>query len=225
MSSDKAEKVPHQDLSLVPVHIVYRLKDSLPASIIKKISLDRERDMERMEIKLRSTSTDRKNNARKEWVEMIEDKYEQRIENAIHQRKCGPFYLSQEPIRKIVFDSWKWLETHRKIRIYAICIMSNHVHILLSTTTAARMDTGQLMKAHKSFTALNANKILGRTGSPFWEVGYFDRNVRRGRFDRVFQYILDNPVKAGLVKKWEEWPGTYVNFECERIEFPLSWAA
>ena len=26
---------------------------------------------------------------------------------------------------------------------------------------------------------------------------------------RIVQYVLDNPVKAGLVDSWNQWPWTY----------------
>ncbi|EDM25020.1 hypothetical protein LNTAR_01702, partial [Lentisphaera araneosa HTCC2155] len=32
-------------------------------------------------------------------------------------------------------------------------------------------------------------------------------------FCTAIHYILDNPVKAGLVKEVKEWPWTYVNLD------------
>jgi REP element-mobilizing transposase RayT len=55
-----------------------------------------------------------------------------------------------------------------------------------------------------------ANRELGRQG-PFWQDESHDRVVRNeNELNRVIQYVLDNPVKAGLVQTWEEWLWSYV---------------
>jgi REP element-mobilizing transposase RayT len=30
---------------------------------------------------------------------------------------------------------------------------------------------------------------------------------------RIVNYVLNNPVKAGLSEKWEDWKWSYCNFE------------
>jgi type I restriction enzyme R subunit/putative DNA methylase len=64
-----------------------------------------------------------------------------------------------------------------------------------------------ITRAVKNTSARNANAILGRTGQPFWQTESFDHWVRNGKqFDRILQYIEENPVKAGLVERAEQWP-------------------
>jgi hypothetical protein len=49
--------------------------------------------------------------------------------------------------------------------------------------------------------------LLGRTGEPFWQEESFDHWVRGDEeFNRIAHYIEQNPVKAGLVKRSEDWP-------------------
>ncbi|MEI8059975.1 MAG: hypothetical protein WCG67_07450, partial [Ferruginibacter sp.] len=67
----------------------------------------------------------------------------------------------------------------------------------------------KLMQSHKSFTAKKCNLILQRTGA-FWEPESYDHIVRPGEFDKIVNYILANPVKAGLVKKWEDWQWSFL---------------
>jgi putative DNA methylase len=51
----------------------------------------------------------------------------------------------------------------------------------------------------KSYTAKEANRILGRTGR-FWQPEYFDRVVRGiQQLRNAVEYVHGNPVKAGLV--------------------------
>lgn len=58
----------------------------------------------------------------------------------------------------------------------------------------------------KSFTAKEANRLLGRTG-PFWQREYYDRAIRSLDHFRAEQaYIQENPVKAGICARVEDWP-------------------
>lgn len=75
------------------------------------------------------------------------------------------------------------------------------------------MAIAPLMKTHKGFTARKANQVLDRVFTSFWNDSYYDRKIRSGKFTTAMWYVLDNPVKAGLVEAWSEWPGTYVNEE------------
>lgn len=90
--------------------------------------------------------------------------------------------------------------------------MGNHVHTILKAPPAIMaVPIGPLINRHKTFTARAANILLNRTGRPFWESRYFDVTIRRGRFNTALEYVVNNPVKAGLVEHWQEWSGTYVH--------------
>jgi hypothetical protein len=54
----------------------------------------------------------------------------------------------------------------------------------------------RIMQSLKRFTALEANRILGRRGT-FWAEESYDRLVRDQReFARIAEYIENNPVLA-----------------------------
>ena len=62
------------------------------------------------------------------------------------------------------------------------------------------------MHSLKRFTAKEANRILFRTGQPFWQDESYDSAVRDdAEFRRIANYIEMNPVRAGLVEKPEDW--------------------
>ena len=44
----------------------------------------------------------------------------------------------------------------------------------------------------------------------FWQAESYDHVVRNGELERIISYVLENPVKAGLVEDWEQWPYTYL---------------
>ena len=58
------------------------------------------------------------------------------------------------------------------------------------------------MHGWRSYTAKEANRILGRTGG-FWMEEYYDRYIRDdNHLQKTINYILNNPANAGL----DEWP-------------------
>jgi REP element-mobilizing transposase RayT len=64
---------------------------------------------------------------------------------------------------------------------------------------------GVIMKSLKGYTAHEANRLLGRKGE-FWEAESYDHFVRDDtELARIINYVLNNPVKAGLVKDWRDW--------------------
>ena len=88
--------------------------------------------------------------------------------------------------------------------------MANHVHLLI----LPKIDPSQLLKSLKGATAREANRLLGRTGEPFWQKESYDRWVRnQAEFSRIRAYIEHNPVKAGLVRTPEEYPWSSASVE------------
>ncbi len=70
------------------------------------------------------------------------------------------------------------------------------------------------MKSLKGATAREANRLLGRTGEPFWQKESYDHWVRSQReFEKIRAYIESNPVKAGLVQEPEDYPWSSAGVE------------
>jgi Transposase IS200 like len=96
--------------------------------------------------------------------------------------------------------------------------MANHVHVLL----LPQISPSKLLQALKGCTAREANKLLGRTGEQFWRRESYDHWVRdENEWNRIAKYIEQNPVKAGLVTKMEDYPWSSANPKwCERLNPP-----
>ena len=109
--------------------------------------------------------------------------------------------------RQVVFatdqDFQRYLEDLRELRkkfevqVHAFCLMTNHVHLLLTPSTQARL--GQLMKALAGRMTRYRNKLEGRSGT-LWEGRYKSSPVDTGRYLLACcRYIELNPVRAGMV--------------------------
>jgi REP element-mobilizing transposase RayT len=125
----------------------------------------------------------------------------QRVE-AMTDGGLGSCALQDPDVATVVRDALHHFDGDR-YRLIAWIIMPNHVHALIEQ--ADGFPLGDVVHAWKSFTAKQANKHLGRTGA-FWAPDYFDRYIRdQIHFDAAVHYIHENPVKAGLVARAEEW--------------------
>ncbi len=84
----------------------------------------------------------------------------------------------------------------KKYDLISYCIMPNHVHVLIRVSEGVSLSS--ILHTWRSYSAHEANKILGRSGD-FWMKDYYDRYIRDARhYTAVVQYIKDNPAKAGL---------------------------
>lgn len=69
------------------------------------------------------------------------------------------------------------------------------------------------MQSLKGYTARKANCLLGRSGT-FWQHESYDHVVRDpSEWRRIVNYVLNNPVKAGLVDTWEKWQWSYCRLD------------
>jgi putative transposase len=84
-------------------------------------------------------------------------------------------------------------------------LMPNHVHLLLRPMDVCS-PLRVTVRGWKWRTAKDGNAALRRTG-PFWQSDWFDRWARTEAEEvRMRDYIRQNPIKAGLVSRWSDYP-------------------
>ena len=100
--------------------------------------------------------------------------------------------------------------------LFAAVVMPDHVHLLLR---ALRDEHGwpfllvEIMQSLKGATAHRIHKLLHRSG-PVWEEESFDHVLRSDEsLEKKREYIRQNPVRAGLVQKPEDYRWLWVNPE------------
>jgi putative transposase len=83
-------------------------------------------------------------------------------------------------------------------KLYALCIMSNHVHYLIEPAQGS--DLPKIMHFLNWYTAMCFNRMLRRTGH-FWEKRYFGEGFPASDRDRALntlRYIHGNPKAAKM---------------------------
>ena len=142
-----------------------------------------------------------------------------KFETALDNAQSGPLWLKDERIVKEVAESLRYRDG-KVYRLDAYCIMANHVHAVfapLAIQPSGEAQTNRLwyntlasiMQSLKGYTARKANRLLGRNDA-FWHHESYDHSVRNtSEWQRIVTYVLNNPVKAGLIKDWEKWQWSY----------------
>jgi putative DNA methylase len=122
----------------------------------------------------------------------------------LDRAKNGPHWLKDPRIAGLVAEALLHGEANSRLyELYAWAVMPNHVHVVLKPIETLPV----IMRWLKAATANRANRLLDRTGSPFWQREYFDRWVRSQKeLASVISYVEQNPVAAGLTTCAEEWP-------------------
>lgn len=119
-------------------------------------------------------------------------------------RVAGPVWLRDPRVAAILEQALHHGEKVREMyTLDAWVIMPDHMHVILKPHETLP----QVMCWLKGRTARKANRILGRTGLPFWQQESYDHWIRSAAElrDLVF-YVEQNPVHAGLVASAEQWP-------------------
>lgn len=115
----------------------------------------------------------------------------------------GPVWLQDPRVASMLAGALQYGETARQFyKLHAWVIMPNHVHVVLEPRVAMPGS----MRWLKGRTGRMANRILGRTGMPFWQEESFDHWVRSPEeLQELIDYVERNPVKAGLVEAKQQW--------------------
>lgn len=163
--------------------MTYRLADSLPADVLLQL-----------ETELRLLPRDQRDPERRKRIDAWLD--------AGH----GSCALCQPEAGACVVDTWRHYAGER-YDLIAWVVMPNHVHVLIRAYEGVSL--GKIVQSWKSFTSRRIGELAASPSGlgSVWMREYWDRFIRDERhFEGVIRYIHENPVKAGLVKRAEEWP-------------------
>ncbi len=185
------------------IFITFRLHGSLPGVVIEQLADEVKAEKEQIYQSAENTDLLQKQ------IQVAGKRYFARFDALLDNATQGHDWLRQPAIAGIVQAAIKYGDG-REYLLHAYCIMPNHVHLLVTVLSQTTSFT-HVLKSLKGFSARQANKLLDRTGQPFWQAESYDHVVRGAdEFNRIVLYILNNPVKAGLVSEWTDYPYSYV---------------
>jgi REP element-mobilizing transposase RayT len=118
-------------------------------------------------------------------------------------------WILPELVRQVVLDCCLH-DNEDKFDLRVVIVMPDHVHmIFIPLVNQQEMEIYSLaaiMDGIKGASAHMVNKLLGRKGR-VWQAESFDHVLRSAEsLDAKVAYLLENPVRAGLVSNWAEYP-------------------
>ena len=187
--------LPHRLPAGEAIFLTFRLAGSLPSEVLARM---------RAEAELLQKSGEAQGPGR---FYNEQKRYFGRFDDLLARAEYGPTWLRKPEVASLVAQSLHYFDG-KSYELLAYCLMPNHVHLVVRLPLGASPLLRTLQRL-KSYTAVQANKLLGCSGA-FWQAESYDHIVRNGELPRIISYVVENPVKAGLVEDWQQWPHTYV---------------
>jgi putative transposase len=100
--------------------------------------------------------------------------------------------------------------------VHEFVVMPDHVHLIISPTGITLERSMQSIKGGFSFRARKEFHWQWKV----WHKSFHDRRLRdHSEYVGAREYVLDNPVRAHLCSKREDWPYSSANprFELDRV--------
>ncbi|MBE9093209.1 transposase [Tychonema sp. LEGE 07203] len=117
--------------------------------------------------------------------------------------------------REVVLNACKFFNGQR-YQIFCLVVMRDHVHMLIQPLVKSEgklWSLSSIMHSMKSYSSQQIPKVIKHIGT-VWQDERYDHIVRDEREFQVFwEYIRQNPVKAGLSVTPEEYPFFWQMYE------------
>jgi putative transposase len=113
-----------------------------------------------------------------------------------------PRFIDQESVDLVLLQFERAAEEQR-FALIAYCFMPDHAHLLVGAQ-AQDSDARRFIGAAKQYSGFYFKQ---RFGVPLWQRYGFERTLRHDEPTlNVVRYVIENPVRAGLVRKVEDYP-------------------
>jgi len=173
--------LPHWESEGGIYFVTFRLADSLPQSVLRALQMSEIQEPKE------------------------EPQLAKKLEDFLDQG-AGACVLGHPRIAEIAASALRKFDGTR-YRMLAWCVMPNHVHVVFQPSKED--DLPGILHAWKSFTGVEINRRLSRSGA-LWQKEYYDHLIRDGeQLNRAIRYTAENPAKAGM----KNWPYVYVSAE------------
>ena len=192
--------------------VTFRLNNSLPQVYMRKIS-------DELEANIFEIRTSYFLNPEAEIYKQ-QKIFFKKFDAALDEVYDGIDYLKNDEVAQIIADRMHKYDG-KYYNLLAYCIMPNHVHLVIDTSVQVQglkkdeinaenyKQLDVIMQLIKGGSSFEINKVLNQTGK-FWQLESYDHYARSvEELSRIIWYVVNNPVKAKLVKEWTDFPFTY----------------
>lgn len=132
-------------------------------------------------------------------------------------RHCGEPFANRRLAADIV-DCLLWRRKRHGWELFCYCLMPDHLHFIVKLPPGGvRMINGGIrglvpegiLEQVRYFKRFTTTQIWWKQGGEraLWQKSSYDRVIRyNDSIDAAASYVLNNPVRKGLVARWEDYP-------------------
>lgn len=196
--------LPHITLNQKAYFITFWLHKSVPTDVMKMIKSNYDSEC-RLLLNIKEV------NFRKKKIYDLQKKYFGIFDGYLDKSESNGKYLNDMRIANMISESIKYRDK-KEYELLAYSIMPNHIHLVIYVERFVK-PLHKILQSLKRHTARQGNIILNRTGNPFWHSESYDHYVRDyWELSRILDYTINDPAKAGLVNKAEDWKWSYCKY-------------
>ena len=113
--------------------------------------------------------------------------------------------LASEEKAAVLISEWEAAMERHGWAVGSYVIMPDHVHFFCTDSEQGIL-LSEFVGKWKEWTAKALKRKAGLDGQ-IWQSGFFDHLLRSSEsYSEKWEYVRNNPVRAGLVENPEEWP-------------------
>lgn len=186
--------LPHLKREGASYFVTFRLAGTIPREVLLLLKREREAMVERAQAQNRPLT----------WREQKElfNWYSEKVD-AYLDAGHGACWLKEPKVAGLVAAALRFFEGQR-YTLRAWVIMPNHVHAVVHPESPHTLSS--ILKSWKGYTAVQANRLLNRSGQSFWQSESYDHSCRDDDDRaRCCAYTIMNPVNARLCARPEDW--------------------
>ena len=188
--------LPHVKREGADYFVTFRLADSLPREVLLRFEAERAERLRQVQV---VKATGRKTAA---CDQTLNRDFRRKIERYLDQGS-GACHLRRPEIAELVAGALKFFHGERYL-LRDWVVMPNHVHVL--DWPMPNWLVSDIVKSWKQFTSRRAKSALGLAPGRLWQPEPYDHWVRDDEERaRIRRYIRNNPVKAKLCARAEDW--------------------
>ncbi|MGB8804697.1 MAG: transposase [Chthoniobacterales bacterium] len=126
--------------------------------------------------------------------------------------------LARNAVAAVLVDELRAARERHGWVIGSYVVMPDHMHFFCASEYDVKT-LSDFMREWKSWTSRRVNALLPRpttAATTLWQREFFDHILRSNEsYAQKWDYVRDNPVRAGLVSSAEDWPyaGTVEDLE------------
>ena len=205
--------LPHFEQPGQAYFITVNLNDAIPPKALSRYSIQ----LNKLQDEIKQVKNDKSMTILLPELEnkyaLLRTKYIKAYDDLLDLDKSSEINLNLPENLKIMFEAFRYYEGKR-LENLAFCVMKNHYHWVVSLfekdENGKPVYLNEILKVVNGFSAYSINKLEMKTGRTVWQDENFETSIRNQRhLYNAVMYTINNPVKAGLVKNWSDWKGTW----------------